>query len=78
MHLCTKAIVSFNQAKFILGMRDRFDVLKLTCVIDLIKGQGNDTEAFLTVDIGIVVIHMPSNILYESPFSIETQTQSTK
>lgn len=74
MHLCTKAIVSFNQAKFILGMRDRLDVLKLICVIDLIKGQGNDTEAFLTVDAGAVAIHMPSNILYESPSSLETQT----
>lgn len=74
MHLCTKAIVSFNQEKFILGMRDRFNVLKLTCVIDLINGQENDTEALLTVDAGSVVIHMPSNILYESPFSIATQT----
>lgn len=74
MHLCTKAIVSFNQAKFILGMRDRFNVLKLTYVIDLINGQENDTEALLTVDAGSVVIHMPSDILYESPFSIATQT----
>lgn len=74
MHLCTRAIVSFNQEKFILGMRDRFNVLKLTCVIDLINGQENDTEVFLTVGAGSVVIHMSSNILCERPFSIATET----